>query len=140
MDIHGYIGVDIGLECRLGGFHHRFHKGVVVLRENQRERHFETGDTDIVLQHSALYEVLTRPRVPHMPKSIYYLLRIHEKYLRFTDLRCTIYLRFGHWIIFSLTFATAKVLLIFDIRKHSGIFLPFYQKICLRIQAECMEN
>jgi hypothetical protein len=39
-----------------------------------------------------------------------------------------IYLRFGHWIIFSLTFATAKVLLIFDIRKRSDIFFAFLSK------------
>ena len=140
--LHRHIGVYIGLECRFGGFHHRFHEGVVVFRENQGEGHLKARDTDIVLQHTAFYQILARSRVPHMPKCIYYLLRIHEKYLRFTDLRCTIYLRFfrcdpfpspcggeelcsiGRPVVVRRTkrvrlsqFAPAKLLLFFDMCK-----------------------
>ena len=73
-----YIRIDIGLKRRLGSFHHRFKEGVVILWKNQRKGHLKTRDTNIVLQHSALYQILARSRVPHMPQGIYYLLWIHE--------------------------------------------------------------
>ena len=73
------IRIDIGLKRRLGSFHYRFKEGVVVLWKNQRKGHLETRDTNIVLQHSALYQILARSRVSHMPQGIYYLLWIHKK-------------------------------------------------------------
>ena len=82
MDLHLYIGVYIRLQRCLGSFQHRFHERVVILRKNQGERHLKTRDTDIVLQHSAFYQILPRAGITYVPQSVNNLLWIHKTIYR----------------------------------------------------------
>ncbi len=77
MDMYGGIGVRVCLYRHLRSLHHRFHKRVVVLLEDKRETHLQPAEADIVFEHSALYQVFSRPRIAHMAQSVYYLLWVH---------------------------------------------------------------
>lgn len=78
MDLGGDVGVDVGLERHFGSADDGLHERVVVLGKNQGERDLKTRDTDIVLEHTTLHQVLTGTRVAHMAQGIYYLLWIQN--------------------------------------------------------------
>ena len=67
MDMCHHIGIDIGLESRLGSLQYGFLEGVVLFPEDKRKRHLKAGDADIILEHTALDEIFARSRVAHMP-------------------------------------------------------------------------
>ena len=78
MDVRCHIGIDIGLQGYFRRFDDGFEERVIIFLKNERERYFKTGDTDIVLQHAALYQVFSRSRVAHMAQSINDLLWVHS--------------------------------------------------------------
>jgi hypothetical protein len=59
VDMHGSILIHVGMNSRFRCFDYGFAEGVVVFLEYQGERYFQARDTNVVFEHTALYEVLT---------------------------------------------------------------------------------
>ena len=78
MNLCGDVGVDVSLQCYFRSPDDGLHERIVVLGENQGERDLKTRDTDIVLEHTTLHQVLAGTRVAHMAQGIYYLLWIQN--------------------------------------------------------------
>ena len=78
MDMYGGIGINVGLHSHLGGFEYRALERIGIFVEDQRERHLQSGDAYIVLEHTCLDEVHAVTRVTDMLQRFNDLLGIHS--------------------------------------------------------------
>ena len=60
------ILIYVGVDGSFGGFDYRLAKWIIVFLKDDGEGHFHTRNADIILQHTAFYEVFARTRVADM--------------------------------------------------------------------------